>query len=238
QLNKSDECADRCYVSNYLPAAIPDDQGNSDGSDYFDRRIEYGVVKDRIYIGLPVSLVDLVEPAHLLVFAVKELNDLHSGYVLLEKCIDPGNSHPHLAERRAGPKTEPGGQGPEQRQYCERHQRKPPVHLKHPDQDVKYHRDVAKDRDDPGSEHLIQRVDVSGQSRHEPANGVPVVEFDRKPLQMGKYLAAKVVHYPLAHRLQDDALSILNGKCGDAGGQEHQRYEQDSPVGVRAEAKP
>src|SRR5215469_465533 len=129
QLNKSDECADRRHISNYLPAAIPDDQGNADGADYFDRRIEYGVVKDRIYIGLPVGLVDLVEPAHLLVFAVKELNDLHSRYVLLEECIDPGDSDPDLAEGGSGAETEPGGQGAEQRQYRERNQRKAPVHL-------------------------------------------------------------------------------------------------------------
>src|SRR5262249_17280424 len=54
---------------------------------------------------------------------------------------------------------------------------------------------------------------------------------------MGEYFAAQVVHYPLAHRLQDDALSILNGKCSDAGQKKYQRYEKDSPVGARAKAK-
>ena len=112
-----------------------------------------------------------------------------------------------------------------------------PVDLKHPDHNVEDHREVAEDRDHSGSEHLVQRIDVGGQPRHQPADGIVIVELNRELLQMREDLLAQVVHYVLTHRLHHDGLSVLDGERGDIRDQKNNRDEDDSLIRACAKAE-
>ena len=54
--------------------------------------------------------------------------------------------------------------------------------------------DVAEHRDHAAAEQLVQRLDVAGDARHQPADRIPVVEAQVEPLQLREDLAAQIVH--------------------------------------------
>ncbi len=112
-----------------------------------------------------------------------------------------------------------------------------PIDLEHPDDYVEDHCDITEDCDDSGGEHLVERVDIRSQPRHEPANRVAIVKVDRQLLQMREDLFAQVVHYVLPHCLHHDGLGVLNCERCDIGDKEDKGDESDSLIRAGAKAK-
>src|SRR5262249_4208391 len=122
-----------------LAAAVPDNQRDPDRADDFHRRIEDRVIENCIDIGFPVSAVDAIELVHLSFFAVEELDNGHSGDVLLQEGVYPGDANAHLSEGRPGAQPEPGCENRQQRQYGEGNKGQAPVYPEHPDHYIKDH---------------------------------------------------------------------------------------------------
>ena len=57
-------------------------------ADHLDRRIEHGVVEDRLDVGVAVRAVDLVEALEAARFAAEQLHRRHAGDVLLQERVD------------------------------------------------------------------------------------------------------------------------------------------------------
>ena len=72
----------------------------------------------------------------------------------------------------------------DQRQHGEGDQREPPVHRDQHDHDAEQREDVAEDRDDAGREHVVEDVDVRGHARHQPPDGIAIVELEVDALQV------------------------------------------------------
>ena len=65
----------------------------------------------------------------------------------------------------------------DERQHDEARERQLPVHADHDDHDAGQREDVAEDGDDAGREQLVQHVHVARDPRHQPADGIAIVEL-------------------------------------------------------------
>ena len=115
----------------------------------------------------------------------------------------------HRAVRLAHVRAEPLRDEPDQRQHREGDERQPPVHPDHHRHDADQREDVAEDRHDAGREQLVQDVHVGRDARHQPADGIPVVEAQVEPLQVSVDLHPQVEHDPLAGHLHHPGLHVL-----------------------------
>ena len=129
----------------------------------------------------------------------------------------------HGPVRLADVAAEPLRDEDDERQDGEGHEREPPVHRDEHDHDAGEREDVAEDRDDAGREQVVEHVDVGRHARHQPADGVAVVELQVEALQVPVDLHAHVVHDPLPGHLQRPGLDEL----------EHERADQDREEGQR-----
>ena len=77
-------------------------------------------------------------------------------------------------------------------------QRQRPAHPQHDDDDEGEHEDVLEDGKHAGGEHLVERIDVRGDARDQPADGIVIEEGGRHALQVAEDLAAQVEHDLLA----------------------------------------
>ena len=103
----------------------------------------------------------------------------------------------------------------DERRDREEHQRHPPVHPEQHADDAGEHEDVAEDGHEAGGEHLVERVDVGGHARHQPADRIAVEELHVQPLQVSEDLLAEVVHDVLAHQIHQDHLRVEHGEAAD-----------------------
>ena len=88
-------------------AAVPDDQRRRERADGFDRRIEHGVVEDRLDVGVAVLAVDLVEAREVQRLAPEQLHRRHAGDVLLQERVDARDPAADDAVRLAHVAPEP-----------------------------------------------------------------------------------------------------------------------------------
>src|SRR5262249_39975382 len=153
--------------------------------------------------GFHVSRVNVGELAEGALFAVEKLQHHHSGNGFLQIGIDTRDCHSDSAvgishlypENHCGPENERDDREGDQRQL--------PVHAQHDGQYADQHKDVLEDGDHPGSEHLVDGINIGGNTGDQPAHGVLVIEADVHTLQMTKDLAAQVEHDFLACPLHE-----------------------------------
>ena len=129
----------------------------------------------------------------------EELHDAHSGDVLLEERVYPGDFHAHVAVRVARALAEPVRHPEHRQEDRERDRGERRVEGEEDGHDSREDRDVAEERDEARREELVQGVDVRREARHEPADGRPVEDGDVGALEVGEDPRPEVVHDALAH---------------------------------------
>ncbi len=72
--------------------------------------------------------------------------------------------------------------------------------------DAEQHEHVLEDRDHARGEHFVQRVDVGGDARDQPADRILVEEADVHVLQVAEDLAAQIEHHLLSGPLHEVGL--------------------------------
>ena len=91
-------------------------------------------------------------------------------------------------------------------------QREAPVHRHHQRRDRQQREEVAKSRDHPRSEQLVQCLDVGRDARHQPADRIAIEEGDRQPLHVGENASPEVAHHALPEKTSGDGLAILGAE--------------------------
>ena len=77
------------------------------------------------------------------------------------------------------------------------------------------HEDIFKNRNHARREHFIQRVDVGGHARHQPAHRVLVEKPDVHVLQVAENLPAQIEHHLLPGPLHQVGLDELQRESED-----------------------
>ena len=93
------------------------------------------------------------------------------------------------------------------------------------DHDAEQREDVAEDRDDAGREQVVEHVDVGRHPRHQPADGIAIVELQVDALEVTVDLHAHVEHDALAGHLQHPRLQVLERERAE---QDRQKAERDA----------
>ena len=195
-------------------AAAPDDQRDGGGAEELDDGVVEGVGEDGVGPRLFVLGVDGGEVVEGAALAVEELHDGHAGDVLLREGVDAGGGVALAAIAVANVTAEDAGDVEDGRDDRDGEQRQRPAHAQHDDDDEGEDEDVLEDGEHAGGEHLVERVDVGGDARDEPADGVVVEEGGRHALQVAEDLAAQVEHDLLAGPLHEVGLEELE-QIGD-----------------------
>ena len=108
-----------------------------------------------------------------------------------------------------------------------------PAHAEHDEDDEEKNEDVFKDGEDAGGEHLVDGVDVRGDTGDELADGAAVEEGGLHALDMGEDLAAHVEHDLLAGPLHEVGLDELEKEGEDKGAEVEKGALRDAGGGVR-----
>ena len=174
-----------------------------------------------------------VEPREVPPLPAEQLDRRHPADVLLQEGVDPRDPGPDRAVRLADVAAEPLRHQHDQRQHREGHQRQPPVERQHDDHDADEREHVAEHRHDAGGEQVVQHVDVGRHARHQPADGVAVVELDVEPLQVPVDLHPQVEHDPLAGQLHRERLHVLARERAEEDGRGIPAPSGSGPPGPR-----
>ncbi len=110
----------------------------------------------------------------------------------------------------------------DQRQHGEGDQGQPPVHAQHDDDDQDENEHILEDGEDPGGEHLVQRVHIAGQPGDQPPHRIAVEKAYVHALDVAEDLAAHVEHDLLSGPLHQVGLHKLEQIA------EHQRGQVDA----------
>ena len=112
-----------------------------------------------------------------------------------------------MAEEKGGEK--------DQGDNRKRDQRKLSVEMKKKDDNPDEQENVFDKIDENRSEHLMNILDVVGQTSHQPSHRIFIKKGDREVLEMRKDLHAEVVHHFLACHLHGKDLSKTDSKIDD-----------------------
>ena len=167
--------------------------------------------------------VDELEAPVVHLFTAEQLHRRHAVDVLVEKGVDARDPQAHFPVRLAHVPPEPLRQNEDQRQHREGNQRKPPVHPQQRHHDADEHEQIAERGDDARREQIVDDVDVGRHPRHQPADGVPIVERQIQPLQVRVNLHAHVEHDALADHLHHVGLCVLERERRDQHREVHER---------------
>ena len=96
--------------------------------------------------------------------------------------------------------------------------------------------DVLDQVDQHGGEHLVQRLDVVGHARDEPADRVAVEEAQGELLDVAEERRPQVEHGPLARDLQGEDVAVPDGQADDDEEPGEQRQPGHDPGEVAPRA--
>ena len=187
-------------------AAAPEDKADGGGREEFHDRVVPGVGEDGVGPGAFVFGVDGGEVGEGAALAVEELDDRHSGDVLLGEGVDAGGGGALAAVAVADLGAEDAGDEENGGNDGESKQGERPALIDHDGDDEGEGEDVFEDGEHAGGEHLVEGVDVGGEPGDQAANGVLVVKGRRHALQVAEDLAAQVEHDLLAGPLHQVGL--------------------------------
>src|SRR5215468_2138968 len=155
--------------------------------------------------------------------------------MLLEICINSGDSNTDATIRIAHSPAEHHG-GPENsREDGKGNQRQPPLHLQHDDNDSEKYKDVLKDGYDARGEHVVKGIHIAGYAGDEAPDWILVEESDVHVLKMAEYLAAQIEHHLLAGPQHEVGLGVFEDKAGGQRAYVHQRNLADTHHGLGTE---
>lgn len=212
-LQEGNQRPDRDRLGDHPTAAVPDNEAGAEGGDQLDPGVVDGVVEDSAQVGLTMGVVGTRKVRVGSRLAYEQLEHRHAGDVLLQEGVDRRDPCAHLAEAVASPALEPQGQEQKQRQDREGDHRQSPVEPEEHAHDAEEDRDVAADRHQPGGEELVERVDVTGDSRHQAAQRVAIEIRHGEPLEVPEEVAPEIEHDLLTHHLHDVALGVENNEA-------------------------
>ena len=156
-------------------AAVPEQEGQGDGGQQLDDREEDRVDRDRAEMRVEVLPVERLEPPRRVRLAAEQLHHPHAGEPLLQEGVDPRQPYADVAEGLAHAAAEDAGRELHERDHRERDQRQPPVERPASCAMIATQgEEVAEDRHHAGGEQLVERLDVGGHARHQPADRVAV----------------------------------------------------------------
>jgi hypothetical protein len=187
-------------------AAAPEDEGDGGGGEELDDRVVPGVGEDGVGPGAFVLGVDGGEGVEGALFAVEELDYRHPRDVFLGKGVDPGSGGALATVAVADAGAEDASDEENGGDDGERKQGERPALPDHNGDDETEGEDVFEDGEHAGGEHLVEGVDVGGETGDEAADGVAVVEGGRHALQVAEDLLAHVEHDLLAGPLHEVGL--------------------------------
>ncbi len=223
-------------AAHHVLTAIPDHAGNRDRREKVDHGIVHGVGQDRVLERVHVAAVDLREALVGLALSIEQLQHHHAADMFLQIRVDACDGRANAPVRVPHPVAENLGRKDDERQHGESDQRQLPVHRQHDAENAGQHEQILEDRDHSRGEHFVQRIDVGGDPRDQPADRVFVVEPDVHALQVAENLAAQIKHDLLPCPLHEVGLQELEQK------REHQQAEVDRrnlrDAGERARAEP
>ncbi len=84
----------------------------------------------------------------------------------------------------------------------------------------------------PGGEHLVQRIDVAGDSRHQPSDGIAVEKAHVHALQVAEDLGAQVEHRLLPRPLHEIGLAVFEPEAQQQRGDVERGDLPDAGEGV------
>ncbi len=201
----------------HLEPSVPDDQTHGQRADDLEQGEEEGVIEDGLEVGVEVVAVDGGEAPVLLPLLSEDLDDGGAGDVLLEERVDAGDGGAHPPVGIAHLDLEQEGDRHEQREDAEDAEGQPVVEQEEEDEDAGQREDVVEDRQDAGSEQLVERVHVGGHPRHQAADRVAVEKGRFQLLQVTEDLQAQVAHDLLPHQVDQHRLAEAQGEDQDDG---------------------
>ena len=186
---------------------------------------------DFAVLGVAVGQVLGVEVAQIALLAVKKLHHLHAGNVLLQIGIKPRQARAQLAIGAHGEALQVEGRDGDDRDHCAADQGELKVDIGHEADDGQQGEQVHKDRDDALAEKLVEGIDVVGGAGHNTAQRRAVEVAQRQLLQVGKQVAAHVVHDALTDHAGDQGLGVLSAVLhGNAAKEGRDHPPQSRPV--------
>ena len=90
-----------------------------------------------------------------------------------------------------------------------------PVEMKQKDDDPDQQKNVFEKVNENRSKHLVDILDIVGQSGHQSSHRILIKKGDRKILEMGEDLHPEVMHHPLACHLHGIDLREIQSKIDD-----------------------
>ena len=105
-------------------------------------------------------------------------------------------AHLEVGDVRAPP--EPAGRDHHRRDDHEHAEAELPAQREDHDHRADEDQEVLDEHHEPGADELLQRVDVGGHARHEPAGLLPVEEVERERRDVAEHLLAQRAEEPLA----------------------------------------
>src|SRR5687767_7168443 len=159
-----------------------------------------------------VGAVQLVEAPALALLLAKELYDAHAGEAFLQKGVYAGETDADVPVSVANGFTEQAGHQHDERDHQKRSEREPPIENQHCDADRHEREQIAKSRNDPRREQLVESLDIRGHPRDETAGRVAVEERHGEPLQVLENLHSDIAHNPLTEETGEPRLRVGEGE--------------------------
>ena len=213
-------------------SATPDDEGDGDRGEDFDRGVVERVGEDRVFERDHVQAVDGLEVVVGALFAVEKLHHGHAADVFLGKAVDAGDGGAHAAVALANAVAEEARDDEDERQNREGQQRQPPVDVEHHDGHDGEGEEVVDDGENAAGEHFVDGVDVGGDARDQAAHGMGIEEADVHALHVAEDVAAQVEHDLLAGPLHQVGLDKFEEIGGDLCHQKDHGEAGDALHGV------
>jgi hypothetical protein len=146
---------------------------------------------------------------------LKELNDFDAREIFVEKRIHLGDLQTDFPKGVPGLMTEEKGGNKDQWNNRKRDQRKLSVEMKKKDDDPDEQEKVFDKMDENRSEHLMNILDVVGQTGDQPSHRILIKKGEGEVLEMGEDLHTEVVHHPLACHFHGVDLRKTDSKIDD-----------------------
>ena len=228
-LDKRNNDPQRDIPLEHSDSAVPYHKPCGNGTDQFDQWVIDRKIQHSPDIGIPVLPVNIHMLTEFAALAVKKLNDVHTGNMLLYEGIQPGQMRAHILKSDTYAAFEGHGDINNKWQDSKNNTGEMPVDHEHQNDDKDQLKQIADNGYQATGKHLVECLDIVGRSRDEPTDRIAIVEADRKLLQMTKNVHSQVQHRSLADKLGEISSRILLDSIEKNDGKEHQTDSGQPP---------
>ncbi len=147
--------------------------------------------------------------------AIEELYHLRPRDILGDIRVDARQAHANRTEGLAHDPLEVDRHQRQRRNDQADDQRQQPVLDEQDHHDANERQHIGQQRDRARSKHIVQRVHVIGDARHQATDGIVIEERERERLQVRKHRRAQVIHHLLADDAEDIVLEVAQPEADD-----------------------